>query len=518
MHKFFLIIVLLFFSLPIYGMEKFINQKLNSEKLLIEADNIEYVATDNFYASGNVTLNYENYEITADQLQFLKNKKQINFINNFVLINNNILIKADQVSYNYEAKKGEVLNAYSKIDKFIIRGKDIKLLPDKIEIEQGELTTCTKNIPDYYVKSEWIELYPQAGGGLAFNNWLYFGSTPVFYLPTYIFSAKLFDSEEEKALTTPLPEFGYDGLNGYYVRENIGYFIANAFPGAVSFGYGANSQLFMGLRQNLSISNYHNFKFNFQINQAVSPQGGIYYALDFSRRKKAEKKDALFIEEVVTNFIPDANTAINRFLIKYTIKEQKTNTWVDYTPQIGFNIHDIGINLFDYDISINTNAGYLTEYKNDQAPRTKSSKINIDTLIGNTYDLGQHFSFNPTLKYFGNWYSNTNWQRVFVNFGFNYNDPICFIKPSINFLFKTLNVGSSPFNFDTVDAETDHEIGLKLNTNLNPLEVFFQGNYQLTKEKFRILDVNLKWLFHCWKLVAGYRIIQNQFLISAELY
>jgi len=489
-------------------------EKIIADKISLEADKIEYVPTDNLFASGNVVIKYKGYTIESDTFKFLKEQKELEFFNNFKLTKDNFLITADRVYYNIDKKSGTVDNAHAVINNFIINGKNISLLNDNIEITNATLTTCTEKEPHYLVKSGSIQLYPESGGAIAYNNWLYFGQTPVFYFPTFMFASKMFSQGDDRPIS-PIPDFGFNQLDGWYIRDDIGYFLGPS-PGAVNFGYSEKGQFFVGLMQNLALGPHNAFQIKAQVSQRMRFKGGIYYYLDFTQRVSTENKEAMFLDNVVSNFMSNTNPAINKLTLKYAYREFINNYWVDSIPFLEVKANDIGINIGGLNFSNTINLGYLSEYDNDYNKKS-SLKFNLNSSINRTFDLNNYFYLTPSIAYFGNFYTIKDWQRFFVNFEIAYNKPDLWIKPSLLGSIKVLNNGESPFKFDSTNVRDDSEIGLRLVSNKEPYEFDFETNYKITKKSLRNLDIKCKILMHCWKLILGYRIVQNEFIISAEL-
>ena len=157
-----------------------------SQPVQLNGDSVEYSAEEGkFIASGNVVLKQNNSTLFCDRLEFFRDKQEAHAEGQVVLISDKGTIWADKGFYNFLKKQGEFTHARIMAKPYFGRAETIsKINEDYYVLSNGYLTTSDYDTPEWRVKSQHMEFYPQEKA-VARNSTLYFGGVPVMYFPQY---------------------------------------------------------------------------------------------------------------------------------------------------------------------------------------------------------------------------------------------------------------------------------------------------------------------------------------------
>ncbi|MBF0121968.1 MAG: LPS-assembly protein LptD [Candidatus Omnitrophica bacterium] len=157
-----------------------------SQPVQLNGDNVEYMAEEGkFIASGNVVLKQNNSMLLCDRLEFFRDKQEAHANGQVVVVSEQGTIWADKGFYNFSTKKGEFTNARIMAKPFFGRAETIsKISENYYVLSNGYLTTSDYDTPEWRVKSEHIEFYPNEKA-TARNSTLYFGGVPAMHFPKY---------------------------------------------------------------------------------------------------------------------------------------------------------------------------------------------------------------------------------------------------------------------------------------------------------------------------------------------
>jgi LPS-assembly protein len=210
MHKH-LFIILLFLLTPFVN----ISGAQNNNIVKLIANNI--VQENNIItAMGNVLLFSPNYYITAQKLIYDKNNSTMEAFDNVSIVETNK--QKNITNYVFLDMKNEIdkftpILLIDEKEKIWINAKKYNRLNDTKYLEDGTLSSCDCNNPewslsfgsaDYNTSKQWINTY---------NNTLYFGSIPAWYLLLPFVPSMSTESLILSALVVKSPYFGFSTNN-----------------------------------------------------------------------------------------------------------------------------------------------------------------------------------------------------------------------------------------------------------------------------------------------------------------
>lgn len=192
----------------------------NEEKYQIVANNIN-AKGDVITAQGDVIIFSETYYITAQKVIYDKKNETFELFDDVVVLKDNTL--QTNSNYAFMDMKSENSNQHPllMLDKnsllWINSSKSSKNDAD-INLDSSILSSCNCDDPDWSIKfssgnydieEQWLQTY---------NNRLYIGSTPVFYIPYFAFPT---DNTRRTGLL--LPTIGQSSSEGFLYGQPIYY-------------------------------------------------------------------------------------------------------------------------------------------------------------------------------------------------------------------------------------------------------------------------------------------------------
>jgi len=197
-----------------------IHKESSEEKYQIVANNIN--AKENIItAHGDVIIFSESYYITAQKVIYDKDNETFELFDDVVVLKDNAL--QTNSNYAFMDMKNEDSNQHPllMLDKdsllWINSSKSNKKASD-VDFESSILSSCDCDDPDWSIKfssgnydidDQWIQTY---------NNRLYIGSAPVFYVPYFAFPT---DNTRRTGLL--LPTIGQSSSEGFLYAQPIYY-------------------------------------------------------------------------------------------------------------------------------------------------------------------------------------------------------------------------------------------------------------------------------------------------------
>lgn len=484
------------------------------DPFFLSADGVSY-AQDNSQldASGNVSLKYKNYTINTKFFRFLRSdnqQKEIQFLDSFDLQRDGVSVQAQSATYNLTTFRGGATQLHANLGKIVVFGDRVDLLSDHLEIQNVSFTSCNKPTPDYLIKAEKLMIYPQVGLFIADKNTLFINQVPVFYFPTYFFASREYSLLGKNS---PLPEIGSNTQEGWFLKGKISYFVSPQLPGSIDYGYIEKFKWLIGIEQGIKISPYHDLYVKLQRLDGFGYQGGIYYSFDVANQFINTRRDSI-LEELLTPFLADQNPLVSRLFVQYSVHELEKKYFIDSLPLVKMQLNTPPL-LFDFKVLSDANWGRIGEYQPDQSIIT-TQRFNFNSAVIRKWDL-KPFQLDTDFYYRGFFYdTGATWQRFFSKTSLTW-DVLPF-KPSIFFTKMVSILGTSKLASDADDVELTDELGYRFSYRLNPVsEVQLENAYYLNTRTARMLDLSVKFGFHCWSVVMKRRFVQNEWLFSVEL-
>jgi LPS-assembly protein len=265
---FFLLTIILFLCLKeahLWAFEK----EFRGGPVEIEADAVSYNGdNDSFQATGNVLITFSGGYLKADSVLYSRPANLAHAVGNVQLKNDQDILEGDKVSFNIGSRtgvveEGEIFIAENHI---YIRGERIeKKAEANYRLENGYLTTCDGNCPDWRIAGKEVDVTVDGYGTMKHGRFLV-GDIPVLYTPYLIFPVKT--SRQTGFL---FPRFAYS-------RDNNGVDIEIPFYWA--FSESADATLYQRYIEK------RGFKEGLELRYFINPDSsGVFYG-DIIRDRK----------------------------------------------------------------------------------------------------------------------------------------------------------------------------------------------------------------------------------------
>ncbi len=188
-----------------------------NEKMTLKADRVSRDDMQKLViADGNVITRYKDSVCYSDYLEYKDGEKFSKADGNVRLYEGDNYIKGQNIFYDLGSEMGEVINAKTFSDVWIITSEKLeKISKDKIIAYKSKITTCDYNHPHFYIKSKKVVVYLK-NKFIAYQNIFYIRGIPIFYLPFWKQSLK------KKKLRFTV-RAGQSSTNGFYGKVKTTY-------------------------------------------------------------------------------------------------------------------------------------------------------------------------------------------------------------------------------------------------------------------------------------------------------
>jgi len=193
-------------------------KSLKQEKYQIFANKLD--TKDNIVtATGDVVIFSKSYYMTAQKVIYNRKNETFELFDEVVILKDNNLHSNSNYSF-INMKSGDLSQTPTLLinqnSPLWINSSKSKKTTEVVELEKSILSSCDCDDPDwtidfssgtYDTKSQWVE---------TFNNKIYIGSVPVFYLPYFAFPTD--DTRRSGAL---IPSIGQSSKEGLLINQPI---------------------------------------------------------------------------------------------------------------------------------------------------------------------------------------------------------------------------------------------------------------------------------------------------------
>ncbi|MFA5410900.1 MAG: hypothetical protein WC321_03460 [Candidatus Omnitrophota bacterium] len=165
--------------------------KQAAQPIIVNGDTVEYV-TDNkeFTATGNVVVIYKDTRLTCEKLSLNSETKDCRAEGNVRLDNADGALEGAKIIYNFESKKGVIIDANFRSNPYFGRTPKLNKVSDAEFISyRGYMSTCSFDNPHWRVKARRVNFFPGDKVQLK-DSLFYLGKVPLLYLPQYNHSLK----------------------------------------------------------------------------------------------------------------------------------------------------------------------------------------------------------------------------------------------------------------------------------------------------------------------------------------
>lgn len=188
--------------------------------------NKEYI-----YLFGDVSIKYGNIHLSSGYMEIDLGKQQVyatgaldsnGKMNGYpIFTESNQPYMAKEMYYNFETKKGRIIQAITQQGQSYVHGDIIKKHPnEEIHIKGGKFTTCNLEHPHFYIKSSKLKIIPE-DKIIAGPSYLVIEDIPTPLMLPFGF----FPNKKGAKSGILLPEYGETKAMGFFLH-NAGYFWA----------------------------------------------------------------------------------------------------------------------------------------------------------------------------------------------------------------------------------------------------------------------------------------------------
>jgi len=485
----------------------------------IESDNLSYSENKRFLeASGNVKAFYKEYIISSNYLKVDLEKQEAIFKGGFSMVRSNRAINGEELQYDLSKQKGFAKNVVLSFGNLHIKGASLKVDSKKIYLYKTTLTTCSLSEPHYQISALNTTLHLKLGLLVSDNSIFSLYGVPVMYIPNYIYRL----GEDEG--TSPLPRIGSDSVNGKYIKENIGYYLNENNTGVINLELYEKKGWRYGVKNNYTCDNNSFGNFRMHHHQEDGIEGGWVH--NFFIRKDDSKKE---YSNIIEEFFYKTPLNYNPFLkVEFEVSfgevfpGDRDQQRVSFLPQVTLLFpKNKSIFFSNLNYSLTTKLGNIIEENSKQPENSVARRrffIELDYYLDLSLWKDLAVRFSPS--YQGAWY----WDDYGLTDSWNLINASLTLKKDINpFSFEVsyfhnfINNGNSAFSFDSKDAVINDELIYKSAFEIANYELGGTWRYDLSEKYYKDIDIDLKILMHCWKLVLTWRETRNIFQFGIVL-
>lgn len=183
----------------------------------IEADRLHYdQARAEYIAEGDVVISKQGRSIAADVVRYSEQTAMAYAEGNVVMTAGDDVMTGAYLEFDLESEKGYLDDGvvFIRENNYHIQGNRIeKVGADLYRLDQGTVTTCDGQPPDWKISGRDIKVH-EDGSGTTWNAVVYVRDLPVGYLPFVSFPAR---NKRQSGLL--YPEIGYSDRKGFSYNQ-----------------------------------------------------------------------------------------------------------------------------------------------------------------------------------------------------------------------------------------------------------------------------------------------------------
>jgi len=407
--------------------------------LKMSADKVDFdYETNMSNFSGNVFIQKNDFTLKADEASISAADKQGKASGNVMVLNGSKVFFCDKIEYDFENKKGTLLDGSTMQNIWIIKG-------DRVFQEEGEIIrvmnaqifTCSSLNPHYVMTSKEIVINKNKNKISAKNMVLWIGHVPIFYFP--YFSRTLDDSsvfsmeikQDEIIGLEILTKYKFYSSNHVKARAHLDWYESKGVAVGVdqkalwdtgkekAFLYYIQDNEFQPIRSEeeagtlsryrLTMDHYNKFDstWNSQLNL------NLYSDLDFY--------DDFFPSEFDEDIQVDNRYKLSKVTEDYAagammrVKLNDFENVLERIPQVYYDVYEFAVGDSDFYFSSFNNAVFLNQ--NFTGDQTEHSALRFFT--GNELSYPAKYfgwlNINPKIMLNGMWYSKSREEEILAD-------------------------------------------------------------------------------------------------------
>ena len=202
------------------------------EPIVVNGDNVEYFQEKKMVTgAGNVSIKYKDITLTCEKITVYLDTREAIAEGNVKVTQEGAYFTGDRMNYNFETKKGMVLNGYVNAKPFYGKAEEVNKVEgkDEFKLNEGYATTCDLDKPHYRFRAKQIMIY-LGDKIVAKHIVMYVKNIPVLYWPYYVQPLT-----ERKSHITIIP--GTRSGWGYFALTSYRYYLGDKNCGDLLLDY-----------------------------------------------------------------------------------------------------------------------------------------------------------------------------------------------------------------------------------------------------------------------------------------
>lgn len=184
--------------------------------IVVEADELYFSdSTGDLYAKGNVQIKQNDDKVEADRLNGNTRKNEVWTDGKALLSRPGMELTTTGMRYNLNDHSGSMQSSKGTIEKLHITSKSITTTPAQTSLNEGTITGCPAEVPDYHISADRVEIWP-GDKMIAYNAKFWIKNTVIFSLSKY--QASLQDG---KGASLAFPKPSYSSDNGVGISQHL---------------------------------------------------------------------------------------------------------------------------------------------------------------------------------------------------------------------------------------------------------------------------------------------------------
>lgn len=186
--------------------------------IVVEADELYFSdSSGDLYAKGNVQIKQNEDKVAADLLKGNTQKNEVWTEGEAVLTRPGMKLTTTGMRYNLNDHTGSMQSSKGTIERLHITSKAITTSPVHTTMNDGTVTGCPAEVPDYHISADRVEIWP-GDKMIAYNAKFWIKNTVIFSLPKYQSSL-----QEGEGASVAFPKPSYSSDNGFGISQHLEY-------------------------------------------------------------------------------------------------------------------------------------------------------------------------------------------------------------------------------------------------------------------------------------------------------
>lgn len=186
--------------------------------IVVEADELYFSdSTGDLYAKGNVQIKQNDDKVEAQLLNGNTQKNEVWTDGEALITRPGMELTTTGMHYNLNDHSGSMQSSKGTIERLHITSKAITTSPVHTTMNNGTVTGCPAEVPDYHISAERVEIWP-GDKMIAYNAKFWIKNTVIFSLPKYQSSL-----QEGEGASVAFPKPSYSSDNGFGISQHLEY-------------------------------------------------------------------------------------------------------------------------------------------------------------------------------------------------------------------------------------------------------------------------------------------------------